>query len=456
MKRGTEIMETLKRTTVPLRAYLESSQHSLLCIGPMSRNTVQAVINVANRNKQPLPLIASRRQIESAQLGGGYVENWSTREFAEFVHARDTHGMVAMCRDHGGPWQGNNETELDRAAAMVNAKMSLLEDISSGFEVVHLDPSVRGGALTDSETLDMLFELYDFVCRTAAQLGVHVEIEVGAEQQSGFYSDPRELVSFIKAINRFCEQHGYNKPLFCVVQTGTLVKEMRNVGFTEGRRNEQFDQKYAVETMEKTVRYLGDIARISGMFVKEHNGDYLSDGSMLARRRLEVGAVNIAPELGVSESKALVSVCMQLGLKRQAGALVETFYNSKKWEKWLSTNTTASHLDRALIAGHYTFASESFKEIKADIDERCAAAGFALEDYLVQTLESTLQRMLWNLGYFHAQFEGRSAASTRRADSSIAERVERQEIPSGESGSVSSEFALSLTGPATEAKPLLS
>lgn len=452
MKGSTEITETLKRTTVPLRAYLESAEHSLLCIGPMSRNTVQAVINVANRNRQPIPLIASRRQIEAARLGGGYVENWSTREFAEFVNARDTDGMVALCRDHGGPWQGNNESELDRASAMASAKMSLLEDISSGFEVVHLDPSVRGGALTDPDTLDMLFELYDFVCKTAAQLGVHIEIEIGAEQQSGMYSEPRELVSFIKAINRFCEQHGYQMPLFCVVQTGTLVKEMRNVGFTEGRRNEQFDQKYAVETMEKTVRYLGDIARISGMFVKEHNGDYLSDGSMLARRRLEVGAVNIAPELGVSESKALVSVCMQLGLKRQAGALVETFYNSKKWEKWLSTKTTASYLDRALIAGHYTFASESFKEIKADVAGRCAAAGFALEEYLVQTLESALQRMLWNLGYFHEQFEGRGADSGRRADASIATQVERMEIPRGEAGAPLTELALSVSGP--ELKPL--
>ena len=76
---------------------------------------------------------------------------------------------------------------------------------------------------------------------------------------------------------------------------------MRNVGLTEGRRNESVDQRCGVDTMEKMVQHLVDIAWISGIFVKEHNGDCLSDGSMALRRRLGIGAVTIAPELGAFE-----------------------------------------------------------------------------------------------------------------------------------------------------------
>ena len=62
---------------------------TLLGIGPMSKNCVDVVIELANTYNIPLMLIASRRQIESEKLGRGYVNNWSTEEFAEYVKKRD-------------------------------------------------------------------------------------------------------------------------------------------------------------------------------------------------------------------------------------------------------------------------------------------------------------------------------------------------------------------------------
>ncbi len=397
----TTILERASRQTVNLRNYMRSARHPLLCMGPMSKNTVDAVITFANRIQMPIPLIASRRQIESEEFGGGYVNGWNTRTFSEYVRARDK-GFVLLCRDHGGPWQGEGEASLDQPAAMARARRAFLDDIANGFDVLHLDPSLQGGNLTDPQVLNMLFELYSFVCDTALQTGAPIEIEVGTEQQSGMFSDARELVSFLKTITTFCEKHQYQKPLFCVVQTGTLVKEMRNVGFTEGRKNESFDQKYAVETMEKTVKYLSDIACINGVFVKEHNGDYLSDGSMALRRKLEIGGVNVAPELGVFESKALISTCIELGLMREAEALLGIFYNSNKWVKWLSAESQATDFDKAIIAGHYTFAKPEFLEIKAKISDHAARKQIDLDSVLVQGLIGQLNLMTWNLGYFHS------------------------------------------------------
>jgi hypothetical protein len=396
----TKIFETSDRNIIDLRSYMRQNNHPVLCMGPMSKNSVEAVIRLANRLKKPIPLIASRRQVDCEEFGGGYVNNWNTRTFAEYVHSRD-YGYVPLCRDHGGPWQGASENDLPDDLAMQRARISMLEDITAGFDVIHIDPSLRGGALTDQVTLDKIFDLYTFVCDTARQLGRRVEIEVGAEQQNGHFSDPKELVTFLKAMTTFCEKNSLQRPLFCVVQTGTLVKEMKNVGLTDGRKNQAYDQKYAVESMEKAIRYLSDIAYINGVYIKEHNGDYLSDGSMSFRRKLNIGGINVAPEIGVFESKIIVSLCLELGLNKLLDETLQIFYDSKKWDKWMCEESDASDMDKAIISGHYSFSNPKFIEIKNQIAHAAKRKErIDLDEHITVQLMTCLKRMIWSMGYF--------------------------------------------------------
>ena len=79
---------------------------TLLGIGPMSKNCIDVVIELANKHDIPLMLIASRRQVESQELGGGYVNNWTTEEFAKYVN-----GRVPIERDHGGAGQGYKDDD---------------------------------------------------------------------------------------------------------------------------------------------------------------------------------------------------------------------------------------------------------------------------------------------------------------------------------------------------------
>ena len=62
---------------------------TLLGVGPMSLNCVDASIEISNKYNIPLFLISSRRQIDSEELGKGYVNNWSTSEFANYVKEKD-------------------------------------------------------------------------------------------------------------------------------------------------------------------------------------------------------------------------------------------------------------------------------------------------------------------------------------------------------------------------------
>ena len=62
---------------------------TLLGIGPMSGNCIDAAIELSNQFDTMLMLIASRRQIDSDEFGRGYVNNWTTSQFAEYVNHRD-------------------------------------------------------------------------------------------------------------------------------------------------------------------------------------------------------------------------------------------------------------------------------------------------------------------------------------------------------------------------------
>ena len=61
---------------------------TLLAVGPMSKNCVDATIELSNRYNTPIMLIASRRQIDSKDFGGGYVNNWTTETFSSYVKKR--------------------------------------------------------------------------------------------------------------------------------------------------------------------------------------------------------------------------------------------------------------------------------------------------------------------------------------------------------------------------------
>ena len=111
--------------------FLKISKLPIIGIGPMSKNCVDASIEFSNENNFLLMLIASRRQIESNELGRGYVNNWSTEEFSTYVLKKDKKKKIILCRDHGGPWQNDRDKKqkLSLKNAMNSAKKSFKADI---------------------------------------------------------------------------------------------------------------------------------------------------------------------------------------------------------------------------------------------------------------------------------------------------------------------------------------
>ena len=92
-----------------IKDHISKNCCTILGVGPMSINCVDAAIDLANEYAIPLMLIASRRQIDSEQFNGGYVNNWTTSKFANYVKTKDKYTNIILSRDHGGSWQNNEE-----------------------------------------------------------------------------------------------------------------------------------------------------------------------------------------------------------------------------------------------------------------------------------------------------------------------------------------------------------
>lgn len=216
-----------------LRSIIERRRCTLLGVGPMSVNCVDATIELANEYEVPIMIIASRRQIDSEDFGGGYVNNWTTEEFARYVTDKDKKGNILLARDHGGPWQNTREKDqnLGLRRAMDSAKVSYRADIAAGFQIIHIDPSIDIHGVPDvDEVLDRLFDLYEYCWTQAANKHQEVIFEVGTEEQSGSTNTQEVLDYTLNAISKFCQSNRINPPAFVVVQCGTRVMEMRNVG----------------------------------------------------------------------------------------------------------------------------------------------------------------------------------------------------------------------------------
>lgn len=384
-----------------LRAFLEKRRCTLLGVGPMSVNCVDAAIELSNENEIPLLLIASRRQIDSQKFGGGYVNNWTTEEFANYVFDRDKKSNILLARDHGGPWQSLKEVEsgLSLRQAMNSAKSSYAADIEAGFQVIHIDPSIDIHARPDIDAvLDRIFDLYEFCWSEAQRRNQEIIFEIGTEEQSGSTNSQEELDYTLKAVKNFCSKNNMPQPTFVVIQCGTRVMEMRNVG--------SFDSPVRVADeipAEIQLPKMIEICNAHGIFMKEHNTDYLSDEALQWHPRLGIHAANVAPEFGVAETKAFLDILETNGFHEIAEKFLGFAYDSKKWKKWMLPNTVATDRDRSIIAGHYIFSSDEFKELKIAASVELEKKGLYLDTHLKNRVKKSIQRYIYNFGLVGAR-----------------------------------------------------
>ncbi len=275
---------------------------TLLGIGPMSEMVIKASIELGKELNFPVIFILSRNQIDCKEFGGGYVKGWDQQEFTNFVNRTvkevEYKGPLLICRDHGGPWQRDEEKreKIPEKDAIEIAKKSYLADLKAGFKLLHIDPTKNPhlcGENLKEKILQHTIELIEYIERQRQELGIkEILYEVGTEDIVGGHTSPSDFENFIINLKGILKKKKLPNPTFIVGQTGTLVKMRENVG--------KFDKK--------TAKKLCQICRNYAIGFKEHNADYLPENVLKEHPEIGITAANVAPEFGAEETIACLKM----------------------------------------------------------------------------------------------------------------------------------------------------
>lgn len=380
---------------------------TMLGIGPMSPNLITACFELGRDFDMPLMFIASRNQVDSDAVGGGYVNGWDQYRFSADLEkvAADVNftGDYFLCRDHGGPWQRDEErnNHIPEEQAMELAKQSYAEDMKAGFDLLHIDPTkdpfVMGKVIDIGLVLERTVELIQFCEDFRKQHSTkEISYEVGTEETNGGLTSTETFEYFIKTLLGRLEDANLPAPVFVVGQTGTLTRLTENVG--------HFDEIQA--------KKLGDICKEYGIGLKEHNGDYLPDNILLKHPGLGITAMNVAPAYGTIETRAylklhqvekqlfdkgLIATCSDF-----TAVLEQECVASHKWKKWMTAEYKDISDDALLankellhvvceLSGHYNYEKDAVLTQKSVMFDNLEKFGVHPNRYLINKIKDMIQ-----------------------------------------------------------------
>lgn len=403
----------MKKITIKniVRALLELQDEgksaTLLGIGPMSLNLLQASFELGRDYDFPLMFIASRNQVDKDELGGGYVNGWNQFTFVNDIKAiaekTNFNGLYYICRDHGGPWQRDKERNdhLPVDEAMRLSKESYLADIEAGFDLIMIDPTkdpFEIGKVIPLETvIERTVELIEY-CekeRRARNLP-EVGYEIGTEETNGGLTSTEIYEKFIIRIKDELTAKNLPMPTFIVGQTGTLTRKVEQAG--------KFNFKNAYSLAKMAKKY--------NVGLKEHNSDYLDDVALLEHIPSNVTAANVAPQFGTEETRGYIKLCkVEKKLKDNNiipdcsnlyNILLEDAIRCEKWRKWMVGDNKSLTVDEIMgnnelskeileIAGHYTFNNEVVKKETEILYRNLAKANIDGQRFIVDHIKRSIR-----------------------------------------------------------------
>ena len=374
---------------------------TLLGVGPMSQNVIDSAIELSDEYKVQLILIASRRQIDSNFHGGGYVNNWSTEKFSEYVKKKSKKKFIMMARDHGGPWQNTSEIKdnLNLDKAIESAKRSFSCDIKNDFSFIHIDTSIDifKKRIKVDESLKRIFEFYEFCYKISKENNKEILFEIGTEEQSGSTNTFEELEYVLKKMNEYTKKKNLPKLNFIVIQSGTKVMERKNIG--------SFEAPIRVENeipVEIQLLKMIEICNKNKVYMKEHNADYLTNESLSWHPRLGIHSANVAPEFGVCETINIVENLRKNKMKDLLNEFIYLCVKSKKWEKWVINKDEITDLEKTLICGHYLFSNSEFLKIKKELSYFLRKKKIDLNKLLKNEIKKSIKRYMKNFKLINA------------------------------------------------------
>lgn len=297
----------------------------------MSLLVNDTLANYAKNKQRPLMFIASRNQVDA---DSGYV--MTTKQLAEQLDPLRSEYLM-ICRDHCGPYFLDIEKTLSQRAAIEATKKTIAGDIENGFDLIHIDTSRCEDAYHVAD------ELFNFCLK----LNPDIKFEFGTEENVGVAAGVKKYQQDVKFASQFPNMQ------FVVAQTGSLTMEDRQVG--------SFD----VPMVRKLVGY----ANAANIKLKEHNADYLTGDQIKLRQQAGVHACNIAPQLGVIQTKTVINLAREYDI--DSSIFENTVLASNKWTKWMVDPEDENLALKVAVAGHYCYNSCAYKQLEDRLTFHC-------------------------------------------------------------------------------------
>jgi hypothetical protein len=182
--------------------------------------------------------------------------------------------------------------------------------------------------------------------------------EIGTDEGVTKYFSFDDWKKFLDSIVKFCEENKINGLTYFSMPLGTKVANNNN------RANDLNSDE--LNLLERRIFSALSLANNYGLSLKMHNADFLTNRMLDFYSGSGIVNINIGPELGVLETKALHEFLKLNGLEHLSTEFSNMAYGSKLWEKWFS-HEIGSEDERALAAGHYLFAASDFLVLKKKI-----------------------------------------------------------------------------------------
>lgn len=294
-------------------------------ICPMSKLIVDSIKELDNR----FALLPTRRQID---WDGGYVNNWNTESFFDYVR-KDSD--ILLERDHSGPGQGKIDDDgFD----------SYKED-SKFFDLVHIDPWKKYQDFNEgvNKTIEIIKYLYE--------LNPKVKYEIATEEAIRKFSI-EEVDSFIDKLKTELTEDMFNNIEYFVIQSGVHLDlvEMKNVG------------NFNLDNLKLMVSHI----KKHNIKTKEHNGDYLTNEEYVVRFDNGLDTINIGPEIAQIQTL----IYLEHMTDKQIDEYFQICLDSKKWERWVKKDFDFSNKKKLIqVCGHYCYDQYELPKVDSIIKE---------------------------------------------------------------------------------------
>lgn len=373
-----------------LRSALEFDEATQLAVQAVSRNVVDAAIEIANTSRHPLIISASCEQVDCEENGGGALDGWTTREFAEYVRERDEGGWVLICRDRAGLRRRGDGMD----DALASLRRSLTADVEAGLDIIHIDASTDadGRPLGASEEVDLQTAIYAHAVEDADRLGYDVAFEIGGCQRAPDDDSLEGFEDYLDASLRRLDDTGLPRPLLVRTRIGTFVD-----GLTNGGRLELENRSPERVALEREIVGAVETASAYDAFVSIDGIDFLSPETLDLLADLGVRVAGVGPSMGVRETLSFIEMCDATRSATIRGDFLEAAFATRIWERLSFGACTATQLERAVMCGHHIFGTAAFQDFKARLQARLGAAGVDIDSALRTTHTEQIDRLFSRL-----------------------------------------------------------